>query len=95
MTYKNQICKILILISLFNTITNADMFTPNHNCSKPFKPYSFTTQYDIDLYKIEVEAYKTCIEDFIRTQENEIMNHIEAKKRAIKDWNSFIEYELK
>lgn len=80
------------------------MFEPSHRCykpSKPFKPYSFQSQWEIDnynnqidIYLMNVETYKLCIKKFINNQEDEIQNHTNAIDKAIKEWNNFVNYEL-
>jgi len=51
----------------------------SHSCSKP---YDRTNQYSVD-------AYKSCIEDFVSQQEGAIRTHSNAGNSAIDDWNSF------
>ncbi len=88
--------KILIsMLVLLSVNARADMFTPNHNCMKPFKPYSFNSDYDVQRFKREVENYKNCIENFLEKQNREIENHISAKEKAIEEYNNYVIYELK
>lgn len=94
---------ILVLFIIFISL-NADMFEPNHNCykpSKPFKPYSFNSQWELDnyknqinIFKTEVQTYQSCINRFISQQEDEIQNHQNAINNSIDEWNSFVNYEL-
>tara|TARA_R110002050_G_scaffold294758_1_gene452876 strand:- start:1869 stop:2153 length:285 start_codon:yes stop_codon:yes gene_type:complete len=72
----------------------ADMFTPSHSCSKPYKPYEFNDQYEIDNFRSEVESYKRCIEDFVEEQNDAAIKHQNAAEEAIDEWNSYVNYEL-
>lgn len=73
----------------------ADMFSPSHGCRKPYKPYKFTNEWEIDNFKNEVDDYKQCINDFVEEQNDAIQNHKDAAEEAIDDWNRFVSYELK
>lgn len=74
-------------------LLNADMFEPSHSCTKPVKPYEFTSQWEVDNYNDEVRRYKNCIQDFVEEQNDAINNHVNAKNNAIDDWNNFTNYE--
>ena len=96
--------KLLFIIGISSCLL-ADSFTPSHYCSKPtkpYKPYSFSSQWELDSYKIymesfynDVETYKNCIEDFVEEQNNAVRKHNSAAEEAIDEWNSFVNYELK
>ena len=89
--------KILLIPILFLGVTsviNADMFTPSHSCSKPYKPYEFTDQYQLDSFNDEVQRYKRCIMDFVEEQKSAVSNHQNAQSEAIDDWNRYVNYEL-
>lgn len=80
------------------------MFEPSHSCykpTKPYKPYSFSSQWDVDNYNNEldtfadeVDIYKRCINDFVDEQNTAINTHKNAAESAINEWNSFVSYEL-
>ena len=72
----------------------ADMFTPSHSCSKPYKPYRFNDQYELDNFRSEVESYKQCIEDFVEEQNDAVRKHHDAAEEAIDEWNNYVNYEL-
>jgi hypothetical protein len=88
--------KTLLALALSITVSAsyADMFTPSHSCSKPYKPYQFTDQYQIDSFQSEVETYKYCIQEFIDEQNDAARKHQDAAQEAIDEWNSFVNYEL-
>ena len=88
--------KILILSLLIGSTIgiNADMFSPSPSCSKPYKPYEFTDQYQLDSFNDDVQRYKQCIVDFIDEQNNAIRNHQSAREEATEEWNRFVNYEL-
>lgn len=75
--------------------SQADMFSPSHSCSKPFKPYEFSSRSERDLFLMEVESYKQCITDFVEEQEDAILRHREAAEEAIEEWNTFVNLELR
>ncbi len=72
----------------------ADMFTPSHSCSKPYKPYEFNDQYELDRFWSDVESYKQCIEDFVEEQNHAARKHKDAAEEAIDEWNNYVNYEL-
>ena len=73
---------------------SADMFTPSHSCSKPYKPYEFNDQYELDNFKYEVQTYKQCIMDFVDEQKDASRVHQKAAEEAIDEWNNYVNYEL-
>ncbi|RLW61170.1 MAG: hypothetical protein B6D75_03630 [gamma proteobacterium symbiont of Stewartia floridana] len=91
--------KVLIAILsacgiVITATVSADIFTPSHSCSKPYKPYQFTDQYELDNFMDEVEAYKRCITDFIEEQNDNVRTHQNAAEEAIDEWNNYVNYEL-
>ncbi len=38
---------------------------PGHSCSKPYKPYQFNNQWEIDSYKNNYNRYISCMQDYI------------------------------
>ena len=72
----------------------ADTFTPSHSCSKPYKPYEFNDEWELESFKGEVEAYKQCISDFVDEQNDATRKHKNAAEEAIDEWNNYINYEL-
>lgn len=88
--------RILIAALLFSVApsVSADMFQPSHNCTKPFKPYQFNNQWEIDSFNDDVRRYRQCISDFIEEQELAVQVHQLAAEEAIDDWNIFVRLEL-
>jgi hypothetical protein len=72
----------------------ADMFAPSHSCSKPYKPYQFNSQYEVDSFNNDVERYKNCIQNFIDEQNEAVLTHQRAADEALDAWNRFVNYEL-
>lgn len=68
---------------------------PSHYCSKPYKPYQFTDEAQVDPFKADVARYKRCIEDFVDEQQVAIKQHQNAASEAIDDWNTFVKYDLR
>lgn len=87
---KQIIALIFLLIS--PSICYADSWKPSHSCRKPYKPFNFNNQWDVDQYNDDVRRFKRCIEDFIKEQETEAQNHMDAANQAIEDWNNFIRW---
>jgi len=65
-----------------------------HYCSKPQKPYKFTSEWEVSSFKSDVEIYKRCIEDFVDEQNEAIKKHRSAANDAIDEWNLFLKYDL-
>ncbi|CAM4068588.1 hypothetical protein [Vibrio neonatus] len=72
----------------------ADIFTPSPSCSKPIKPYEFTSQWQLDSFNNDVQRYKRCIQNFISEQNRAVKTHQQAANNAINEWNRFVQYEL-
>lgn len=96
--------RLFLIIILLSASLISDTFTPSHYCSKPskpYKPYSFSSQWELDNYKNDmesfyndVETYKSCIKDFVEEQNDAVRKHNNAAEDAINEWNSFVNYEL-
>jgi hypothetical protein len=81
------------LVAVAN-IARADDWPPAHHCRKPIKPYRFTSEYEVDSFKNDVEAYERCIDEFVRQQQEAAQTHKDAAKKAIDEWNRFVRFEL-
>lgn len=79
---------------LIPVTASADMFTPSHSCRKPYKPYEFTSKYELETFNDDVKRYKKCISDFVEEQNEASKKHLEAGQDAIEDWNKYVRYEL-
>ena len=88
-----KLCISLVLVFSANSAL-ADSYTPSHYCSKPYKPFEFTSQWEVDSFLSDVENYKSCIEDFVEEQQDAIRKHQSAADEAIDEWNSFVRWEL-
>jgi len=83
-----------LIVLGFSIPVLADMFTPSPSCSKPMKPYEFTSQWEVDSFNDDVQTYKQCIQDFIDEQNEAVETHQQAASDAIDEWNRFVNYEL-
>ena len=84
--------KVKTLVALLTTTASLSSYAEyvsSHSCSEPYKPYQFTTQYEVDTYNDETEDFRTCIEDYIEEQNDAVRDHQRAAEDAIDDWNSF------
>ena len=72
---------------------------PSHECSapysKPTKPYSFSSQWEVDQYNSEVENYNyelgesmSCIREYVDNAKNDIERVKEKANEAINEANS-------
>ncbi len=92
----NQKLSVFLLVCIFvaSSAVFADMFTPSHSCSKPYKPYKFNNEWELRNFKNEVENYKQCINDFVEEENDAVRKHRNAAEEAIDEWNSYVNYEL-
>jgi len=98
-----------VLVSLFVSFnaaaivfggSNLDLMGyPSHSCnapySKPFKPFSFDTQWQVDQYNSEVERYNSelrsyldCIRKYVENAKNDIERIKEKAHAAVNEANS-------
>lgn len=91
---KNIIIILALYVLCLPSSVMADMFSPSHSCSKPYKPYEFRDQYEIDNFMRQVEAFKQCINDFVEEMNDAARKHQEAAEEAIDEWNNYVNYEL-
>jgi hypothetical protein len=62
---------------------------PEHSCRKPFKPYQFNDQYELDNYRDEVQAYIDCINEYVENAGNDIERIKESAESAIGEANGY------
>ncbi|MBI1328200.1 MAG: hypothetical protein GC136_11265 [Alphaproteobacteria bacterium] len=89
---------LLFVVALpINTSAHASVFGgsnlsftgyPSPQCRKPYKPYEFTSQFDVDTYNDEVERYVRCIKEYIDNASNDIDRIKEAVNTAVNEANS-------
>jgi hypothetical protein len=73
----------------------ADSSVASHSCRKPGKATDIKTQQQADKFNEAVSQYKSCIEDFVRQQEEAAMIHRRAANEAISEWNDFVTNDMK
>ena len=72
---------------------------PSHDCSqpysKPYKPYSFNSQWEVDQYNREVrqyndelEEYFSCIKEYVDNANSDLKRIQDAAQDAINEANS-------
>ena len=86
---------LAICLLFFTASTQADIFSPSHSCRKPYKPYKFNNEWEVQNFKNGVEAYRRCIEDFVDEQSSAARKHQDAADGAIEEWNRFVRFEIK
>ena len=80
---------LVVLLATTTSLSVYAEYVSSHSCSEPYKPYQFTTQYEVDTYNDETEEFRTCIEDYIEEQNDAVRDHQRAAEDAIGDWNNF------
>ena len=83
-----------LLVASVGRIAIADTYQPTPSCSKPYKPYAFNSQWDVDNFNQDVERYKKCIKNFVEEQDQAVAVHKAAAAEAIATWNRFVKLEL-
>lgn len=84
----NKIILIALLVTnSFSFVaggSNLDYFGyPQHNCKKPYKPYEFRDQWELDDYKYSYNRYIKCINEYIENGNNDIQRIQEEQQRAV------------
>lgn len=85
---------LAILLLGVTSVAYADLFAPSHSCYEPWKPYEFSSRWEAENFRSEVEEYRQCIADFVEEQKEAIERHQEAAEEAIDEWDRFVTYEL-
>ncbi len=88
---------VIIILGLCLSVSvpafvNCCILPPAHNCRKPHKPFSFSSQWEVDMYNDDVIKYKKCIMDFVNEQYQAVNQHKRAANAAISEWNDFCRY---
>lgn len=95
MFFRQSLLAGLLCVALVHPVAaNADMLPPSHGCVKPYKPYEFTSESQVQAFRSDVEMYRMCISDFVDEQTDAAATHEEAAEQAIRDWNNFVDFEL-
>ena len=92
MTLISIVCGLAIVLTA--TTVMADSYPPSPSCSKPYKPYKFNSNAEIQNYTNDLEQYKRCIKNFVDEQQQAIEVHKNAATQAIDEWNRFIRLEM-
>lgn len=61
---------------------------PDHTCSKPYKPFEFRDQYELDNYRFDYERYIDCINEYVRNGNNDIRRIQSKQQDAIREAES-------
>ena len=86
---------LLAGLALPGTVAFADTAPPSHDCHPPLKQTHFATQFQLESYRASVDLYRTCLEAFVKAQEQEIERRRQAAQGAIDEWNRFVGKEAK
>lgn len=86
--------KIIIAAALASALWagSANAYVLGHSCSlwdtKPVKPYSFNSQWEIDAYNTKVRNWNSAMEDYRLCINTYIADAKRAIKRAVADYNN-------
>ncbi|MDK9790721.1 hypothetical protein [Vibrio sp. D431a] len=82
--------KRFLLISVFiaNTSFSAEFVPPTHDCNKP--TYEVTTD-NIEQFKNDVDAYKSCLIEYIELHQKKIAEHHKIAENAITELSDYKE----
>jgi hypothetical protein len=86
---------LLATLVLVGSAARADVTAPSPKCLAPLKQSGFATQFEVDRYKAVVDLYRSCLEAFVKEQEQAIATHRAAIQQAIDEWNRFVGKEKK
>jgi hypothetical protein len=87
----NRVGGILFVgLLVSGSAVHADTAPPSHKCIAPLRQRDFATQFELERYRSAVELYRSCLEAFIKEQEQAIEAHRRAAQSAIDDWNKFV-----
>ena len=95
MNTRMRIAAMAFLVFAAPLANAADSSVPVHACRKPGKPGEIKTQQEADKFNDAISKYKSCIEEFVRQQEDAAMIHRRAANEAINEWNDFVTNDMK
>ncbi|RYG62107.1 MAG: hypothetical protein EON60_01000 [Alphaproteobacteria bacterium] len=61
---------------------------PKASCSKPFKPFSFTSQWDVDRYNNDLKRYADCVDEYMENANNDIKRIKESANDLMREVDS-------
>jgi len=64
---------------------------PDCNCYPPNKPYQFSSDYEVDRFRNEVNDYIDCVNSYLEAAENDIEQISDAMDDARNEANWFID----
>jgi len=57
-------------------------------CNKPYKPFDFTSQWEVDSYNSDAKRYIDCIKTYVENANSDIKRIQEKANEAINEANS-------
>lgn len=84
---------VAILLVFLPAFSFADQISPKHSCTQTSKPLKFKSEAEVNAYKVKVESYRKCINDFIEEQNQAMQKHKDAANQAIEEWNFFVKVQ--
>src|SRR5262249_28870752 len=95
MNGRMRIAAIALLVFSASPAKAAGSSAPSPSFCKPGKAAEIKTQQEADKFNEAVSKYKSCIEEFVRQQEDAAMIHRRAANEAINEWNDFVTNDMK
>jgi len=68
MYFKLLLCFILVILHIFATEqvqAGNIMIYPSPSCSRPYKPYQFNSEWELQSFKDDYERYIRCMQNYI------------------------------
>jgi hypothetical protein len=61
---------------------------PKHTCIKPYKPFQFSSRWEVDSYNAQLDSFISCIRVYVDNAKNDIERIRESANEAIREANS-------
>ncbi len=60
---------------------------PKHTCTKPYKPFQFQSEYELENFKNEYSRSIDCIKEYVANADNDIKPISESANEAVDEAN--------
>ncbi|MDA9557386.1 hypothetical protein N9R79_07800 [Vibrio sp.] len=67
----------------------ADLSAPSNYCESPIKPQEFSSEYEVENFRSELYDYRRCVQRFVHSQQEAILNHQQARNEALETLNNY------
>ncbi|MDA9557385.1 hypothetical protein N9R79_07795 [Vibrio sp.] len=82
---------LILSAGLVFTTSNAhaNLSTPSNYCEAPLKPQEFSSKFEVESFRSELYDYRKCVQQFIHSQQEAILNHQHARNEALEELNAY------